>query len=105
MTSVPEITRMIARIEDWKERRGKARGRADTDRVLGEAQKLFDELSDMLTGGSCWTAAGSSGDSSTRRVAGSACGPRRLCAMLDTTEPLSSVISLWRMASEPDPCS
>jgi hypothetical protein len=40
---------MIARIEDWKERRGKARGRAETDRVLGEAHKLFDELSNMLT--------------------------------------------------------
>ena len=43
MASVPEITRMIARIEDW------ARGRAETDRVLGEAHKLFDELSDLLT--------------------------------------------------------
>jgi hypothetical protein len=40
---------MIARIEDRKERRGKARGRADTDRVLGEAHKLFEELSDTLT--------------------------------------------------------
>jgi hypothetical protein len=49
VASVPEITRMIARIEDWKERRWKARGRADTDRVLGEAHKLFDELSNMLT--------------------------------------------------------
>ena len=48
MTSVPEITRMIARIEDWKERRGKARGRADTDRMLGEAHKLFDELGNTL---------------------------------------------------------
>ena len=49
MTSVPEITRMIARIEDWKEGRGKARGRAETDHVLGEAHKLFDELGNMLT--------------------------------------------------------
>ena len=40
---------MIARIEDWKEGRGKARGRAETDRVLGEAHKLFDEIGDMLT--------------------------------------------------------
>ena len=48
MASLPEITRMIARIGDWKERRGKARGRADTDRVLAESQKLFDEVSDML---------------------------------------------------------
>jgi hypothetical protein len=49
MTSVPDVTRMIARIEDWKERSGNARGRADTDRVLGEAHKLFDEISNMLT--------------------------------------------------------
>jgi hypothetical protein len=40
---------MIARIEDWKAARGKARGRAETERVLGEAHKLFDELSNMLT--------------------------------------------------------
>ena len=49
MTSVPEITRMVARIEDWKERHAKARGRAETDRVLGEAHKLFDEVGNMLT--------------------------------------------------------
>jgi hypothetical protein len=49
VTSVPEITRMIARIEDWKEGHGKARGRAETDRVLGEAHKLLDEISNMLT--------------------------------------------------------
>lgn len=40
---------MIARIEDWKEERGKARGRAETDRVLSEAHKLFDEIGNMLT--------------------------------------------------------
>ena len=45
MTSVPDITRMIARIEDWKEARERARGRAETDRVLSEAHKLFDEIS------------------------------------------------------------
>jgi hypothetical protein len=49
VASVPEITRMIARIEDWKEGRGKARGRAETDRALGEAHKLFEEISNMLT--------------------------------------------------------
>jgi hypothetical protein len=49
VASIPEITRMIARIEDWKERRGKARGRAETDRVLGEAHRLFDEVSNLLT--------------------------------------------------------
>jgi hypothetical protein len=49
VASVPDITRMIARIEDWKQQSDMARGRAETDRVLGEADKLFDELSDMLT--------------------------------------------------------
>jgi hypothetical protein len=49
VASVPDITRMIARIEDWKEGHGKARGRAETDRMLGEAHKLFDEISDMLS--------------------------------------------------------
>jgi hypothetical protein len=49
VTTVAEITRMIARIEDWKEARGKARGRDDTDRVLGDAHWLFDEIGDMLT--------------------------------------------------------
>jgi hypothetical protein len=49
VTSVPDITRMIARIEDWREGQGKARGRAETDRVLSEAHKLSDEISDMLT--------------------------------------------------------
>ena len=28
---------------------GKARGRDETDRVLGAAHKLFDEIEDMLT--------------------------------------------------------
>jgi hypothetical protein len=49
VASIPDITRMIARVQDWKERAGKAGGRADTDRVLGEAHKLFDEVSDLLT--------------------------------------------------------
>jgi hypothetical protein len=49
VTSVPEITRMIARIEAWKEERGKAKGRVETDRALGDAHKLFDEISNMLT--------------------------------------------------------
>jgi hypothetical protein len=40
---------MIARIEDWKEGHGKARGHAETDPALGEAHKLFDEISKMLT--------------------------------------------------------
>ena len=49
MTSIPDITRMIARIEDWKEGHRKARGRAETDRVLSEAHKLFHEIGNMLT--------------------------------------------------------
>jgi hypothetical protein len=49
VATVQEITRMIARIEDWREGHGKARGRAETDRVLGEARKLFDEIGNMLT--------------------------------------------------------
>jgi hypothetical protein len=49
VASVPELIRMIARIEDWREGHGKARGRAETDRVLGEAHKLFDEIGNMLT--------------------------------------------------------
>ncbi len=49
VASVPDITRMIARIEDWKEGHGKAKGRAETDHVLGEAHKLFDEISNVLT--------------------------------------------------------
>ena len=44
MTTVPEITRLIARIEDWKEQ-GPALGRAGATRRLDEAHKLL--------GGSC----------------------------------------------------
>ena len=47
MTSVPEITRMIARIEDWKGQ-GPALGRADAARRLEEAHKLLEETADML---------------------------------------------------------
>ena len=39
---------MLTRIEDWKEGHGKARGRAETDRVLSEAHKLLDEIEYML---------------------------------------------------------
>ena len=44
-----DITRMLARIEDWKEGHGKARGRAETDRVLSEARQLLTEVEHMLT--------------------------------------------------------
>jgi hypothetical protein len=49
MTSVPEITRMLARIQDWKDGHGKAGGRAEAARRLDEAHKLLDEISSMLT--------------------------------------------------------
>ena len=49
MTSVPDITRMIARIEDWRDGHGKPGGRAEADRRLNEADKLLDEISNMLT--------------------------------------------------------
>jgi hypothetical protein len=49
VTSIPEITRMIARIEDWKDGLRKVRGRAETDRALVEAHKLFDEVNNLLT--------------------------------------------------------
>jgi hypothetical protein len=47
VASSPDITRMIARIETWKE--GKALGRAEAARRLDEAHKLLDEVSNMLT--------------------------------------------------------
>jgi hypothetical protein len=39
---------MLARIEDWKEGHGKARGRAETDRMLSEARQLLTEIQHML---------------------------------------------------------
>ena len=48
MTSVPEITRMIARIEDWKGQ-GPVLGRAEAVRRLEEVHKLFEEIADLLT--------------------------------------------------------
>ena len=47
MTSVPEVTRMIARIEDWKGQ-GPVLGRAEAARRLEEAHKLLYEIADML---------------------------------------------------------
>jgi hypothetical protein len=47
VTSVPEITRMFARIEDWKGQ-GPVLGRAEAARRLDEAHKLLDEVSHML---------------------------------------------------------
>jgi hypothetical protein len=41
---------MIARIEDWKEGRGKAKGRAETDRALGKASNMLTEMRRELLG-------------------------------------------------------
>ena len=49
MTSVPDITRMLARIHEWQEGHGKPGGRADAARRLDEAHKLLDEVANMLT--------------------------------------------------------
>lgn len=48
MTSVPDITRLIARIAEWQEEHGKPGGRAETTRRLEEADKLLDEVSNLL---------------------------------------------------------
>ena len=48
MTSISDITRMIASIEDWKHEHGKAGGRAEAARRLDEARRLLDEASNML---------------------------------------------------------
>jgi hypothetical protein len=47
VTSVPDITRLLARIEDWKGQ-VPALGRAEAARPLDEAHKLLDEVSNML---------------------------------------------------------
>ena len=48
MTSVPEITRLLAWIADWQDGHGKPGGRADAARRLDEAHKLLDEIGNML---------------------------------------------------------
>jgi hypothetical protein len=48
VTSIPDITRLLARIEDWKGQ-GPALGRAEAARRLDEAHKLLDEVRNMLT--------------------------------------------------------
>jgi hypothetical protein len=45
---VPDITRLIARIEDWKGQ-GPALGRAEAARRLDEAHKLLEEVASLLT--------------------------------------------------------
>jgi hypothetical protein len=49
VTSIPEITRMLARIADWRDGHGKPGGCAEAARRLDEAHKLLDEISNMLT--------------------------------------------------------
>jgi hypothetical protein len=49
VTSVPQITRMLARIADWRDGHGKPGGRAEAARRLDNAHALFGEISDMLT--------------------------------------------------------
>ena len=44
MTSIPEITRLLARLHEWQEGHGKAGGRAEATRRLDEAHKLLDEV-------------------------------------------------------------
>jgi hypothetical protein len=46
--SVPDITRLIARIAEWQEEHGKPGARADAARRIEEAQKLLAEIADML---------------------------------------------------------
>jgi hypothetical protein len=49
VASVPDITRLLARIHEWQEGHSKAGGRADAARRLDEAHKLLDEVHNMLT--------------------------------------------------------
>jgi hypothetical protein len=44
MVSVPELTRMIAHIEEWRDGHGKPGGRAEAARRLDAAHKLLAEI-------------------------------------------------------------
>jgi hypothetical protein len=48
VTTVPDITRLLARVAEWQEGHRKPGGRADAARRLEEAHKLLDEVSNML---------------------------------------------------------
>ena len=48
MTSIPEITRLLAWIAEWQEGHDKPGGRADAARRLDEAHRLLEEVSNML---------------------------------------------------------
>ena len=45
MTSIPDLTRLLARIHEWQDGHGKPGGRAEAARRLEEANKLLDEVS------------------------------------------------------------
>ena len=49
MTSIPELTRLLAAIHTWQDGHGQAGGRAEAARRLEEAHKLLDGISAMLT--------------------------------------------------------
>jgi hypothetical protein len=49
LTTVPEITRMIARIQEWRDGHGKPGGRAEAARRLDEAHELLEEISTLLS--------------------------------------------------------
>jgi hypothetical protein len=46
--TTPDITRLIARIAEWQEAHGKPGGRADATRRLEGANKLLEEVANML---------------------------------------------------------
>ena len=48
MASVPDITRLLARIAGWQEEHGQPAGRADAARRLEEAHRLLEEVAYML---------------------------------------------------------
>ena len=48
MTSIPDITRLLARLHDWQEGHGKPGGRAEAARRLEEVHRLLEEVSNML---------------------------------------------------------
>lgn len=48
MASVTDITRLLARIQDWQADHGQPGGRADAARRIAEAQELLDEIERVL---------------------------------------------------------
>ena len=49
VTSIPDLTRLLAWIAEWQEGHGKPGGRAEAARRLDEAHKLLEEVHNMLT--------------------------------------------------------